>query len=73
MKNITISDDVYRKLKCLKAGRTFSETIDELIRFNVGVRIDHLLELGKSATGREDELERLVNGMRKRAKAGFVT
>ncbi|AHC50950.1 antitoxin [Sulfolobus acidocaldarius SUSAZ] len=32
-KVITISDDVYDKLSKLKKGRSFSETINELIEF----------------------------------------
>jgi predicted CopG family antitoxin len=69
MKTITISDDAYRKLESIKDGRSFSETIEALIRASVSKRIDKLLGLGSFTTGKEDELERVVEGIRKRAKA----
>jgi len=72
MKTITISDETYARLGSIKAGRSFSETIDEVISSNVGVRIDKLNDLSTGATGREDELARVVEGIRKRTKARTV-
>lgn len=69
MKTITISDETYRRLESVKAGRSFSETIDGLISGSVSVRIDRLLELGSRSTGREDELAKVVEGVRKRTRA----
>lgn len=72
MKTITISDDTYRRLESIKSGRSFSETIDGLISKSVGERIDHILRLGSYKTGREDELEKVVEGIRKRTRARAV-
>jgi predicted CopG family antitoxin len=69
MKTITISDDTYRRLESLKEGRSFSETIEGLIASSVASRIDRLLELGSSKTGREDELAEVVKGIRERTRA----
>ncbi len=69
MKTITISDEAYKRLESVKDGRSFSETIDALITANVGKRIERLLALSSQSTGREDELERVVEGIRKRTKA----
>ena len=70
MKTITISDETYRRLESVKAGISFSETIDGLISPNVSDRMDHLLEISSSdASGREEELSRVVQGIRKRARA----
>jgi predicted CopG family antitoxin len=70
MKTITISDETYRKLGAVKNGRSFSETIDSLISKNVALRIDNLLEIvPKHSTGREDELAKVVEGIRKRTRA----
>ena len=68
MKTITISDDAYRRLESLKGGRSFSETIEGLIAGSAGARIDRLLELGFSKTGREDELSEVVKGIRERTR-----
>ena len=68
MKTITISDDAYRRLESLKGGRSFSETIEGLIAGSAGARIDSLLELGFSKTGREDELSEVVKGIRERTR-----
>ncbi len=74
MKTITISDDAYKKLESLKAGRSFSETIEMLISDAVNKRIDRLLELDKKyATRREDELSSIVREVRKRAGARTTT
>ena len=72
MKTITISDETYSRLESIKAGRSFSETIDEIISSNVGVTIDRLKALSGGATGREDELARVVEGIRKRTRARTV-
>jgi predicted CopG family antitoxin len=69
MKTITISDDAYRKLESMKSGRSFSETIEGLISSSVSSRIDRLLGLASFATGKEDELAGVVDGIRKRARA----
>ena len=69
MKTITISDDAYRRLESLKGGRSFSETLEGLIAGSAGARIDRLLELGVSKTGREDELSEVVKGIRERTRA----
>ncbi len=50
MKTLTISDEVYAKLEQLKDGKSFSELIDELIRANVSLRIEKLLELSRYET-----------------------
>lgn len=71
MKTITISDETYRRLEFIKAGRSFSETIDGLISENIATRIDHLLETHSSATGKEDELSKVVAGIRKRTKVTY--
>ncbi|HKW04638.1 MAG TPA: antitoxin VapB family protein [Nitrososphaerales archaeon] len=73
MKTITISDETYKKLESVKAGRSFSETIDSLISSNANVTIDRLLELGSYSTGRESELANVVEGIRRRAKARSST
>ncbi|MDJ0269953.1 MAG: hypothetical protein NXY59_05315 [Aigarchaeota archaeon] len=52
---------VYAKLEQLKNGKSFSELIDELIRANVSLRIEKLLELSRYETGREDELASIVS------------
>ena len=65
MKTITISDEVYAKLERLKGGRSFSELIDQLITANTSRRIEKLLELKNYETGREEELLRLVEKIRK--------
>lgn len=70
MKTITISDETYKKLEVIKNGRSFSETIDNLIAKNVSTQIDNLLEIiPKRSTGREDELAKVVEGIRKRTRA----
>jgi predicted CopG family antitoxin len=69
MKTITISDDAYRRLESIKAGRSFSETIEGLISSSVGARMDRLMALSSRSTGREDELAKVVEGVRKRTKA----
>ena len=69
MKTITISDETYKRLISIKHGRSFSETIDGLVSTNVGERIDRLLKLESYRTGREDELAKLVEGVRKRTRA----
>jgi predicted CopG family antitoxin len=69
MKTITISGDAYRKLESMKSGRSFSETIEGLIAASTSSRIDHLLELSSDRTGREDELSRVVEGIRRRTRA----
>ena len=69
MKTITISDDTYRRLENLKGRRSFSETIEGLIAGSAGTRIDMLLGLGSSKTGREDELAEVVKGIRRRTRA----
>lgn len=69
MKTITISDETYKKLEVIKNGRSFSETIDNLIAKNVSTQIDNLLEIiPKRSTGREDELAKVVEGIRKRTR-----
>jgi predicted CopG family antitoxin len=72
MKTITISDDAYRRLESLKAGRSFSETIESLIAGRVEARIDKILEVGSRGTGREDELSEIVAGIRRRTKARTI-
>ena len=72
MKTITISDEAYKKLESVKAGRSFSETIEMLISASVNKRIDRLLELGSHSTGREDELRSIVHGIRKRTRARVI-
>jgi len=72
MKTITISDETYARLESIKAGRSFSETIDEVISSNVGIRVDKLNALSTAATGREDELAKVVQGIRKRTRARTV-
>jgi predicted CopG family antitoxin len=69
MKTITISDETYKRLESIKHGRSFSETIDGLVSANVGERIDRLVKLESYKTGRESELARVVEGVRKRTKA----
>jgi len=69
MKTITISDETYKRLESIKHGRSFSETIDGLVSANVGERIDRLLRLESYRTGREDELAKVVEGVRKRTRA----
>lgn len=69
MKRITISDETYGRLESMKAGRSFSETIDRLISSSVGSRIDRLLGLASSATGGEEELASVANEIRKRARS----
>jgi predicted CopG family antitoxin len=70
MKTITIGDDTYRRLESVKGGKSFSETIDQLISSSVTNRIDRLLEIGPSfKTGREEELLKIVRATRKRAQA----
>ncbi len=64
MKTITISDEVYEKLERLKGRRSFSELLDYLIKANVDLRIDRLLELS-GGRGREVELEKIVESIRK--------
>lgn len=73
MKTITISDDTYRRLESIKSGRSFSETIDGLISKSVGERIDHILKSESYKTGREAELEKVVEGIRKRTRARTVS
>lgn len=65
MKTLTISDEVYAKLEQLKDGKSFSELIDELIRANVSLRIEKLLELSRYETGREDKLASIVSWVRR--------
>lgn len=72
MKTITISDETYRRLESIKAGRSFSETIDGLISASVSTRIDRLVGLASGSTGREDELGKVVEGIRKRTRARTV-
>ncbi|MCS7119408.1 MAG: antitoxin VapB family protein [Archaeoglobaceae archaeon] len=67
MKTITISDDVYEKLARLKGKRSFSETIDDLIRKNVEKRIEMLIASAEK-TGNEKELERIYKEIRKEFK-----
>ena len=43
MKTITISDDVYEKLVKIKGKKSFSATIEELIRRNTEKRIEMLI------------------------------
>jgi len=69
MKTITISDETYRRLESIKSGRSFSETINSLISKSVGERIDHILNLESYKTGREAELDKIVEGIRKRTRA----
>ncbi|HZW55834.1 MAG TPA: antitoxin VapB family protein [Nitrososphaerales archaeon] len=69
MKTITISDETYKRLESVKAGRSFSETIDGLISANVEKTIDRLLALSSHSTGREAELASVVEGIRKRTRA----
>jgi len=69
MKTITISDEAYRRLESIKAGRSFSETISALISANVGERIDRLVALQAYKTGREDELAKVIEETRKRTRA----
>ncbi|MDV3243571.1 MAG: antitoxin VapB family protein [Nitrososphaerales archaeon] len=69
MKTITISDETYRRLESMKAGRSFSETIDGLISSSVSSRIDRLLGLASFTTGTEEELANVVNEIRKRARS----
>ncbi len=69
MKTITISDETYKRLESIKSGRSFSATIDSLISASVGERIDRLMRLESYKTGREDELSKIVEGIRKRTKA----
>jgi len=64
MKTITISDDVYEKLKRLKGKKSFSAVIDELTRKNVEKRIEMLIGLAEE-TGYEGELERVSKEIRK--------
>ena len=72
MKTITISDETYRRLESVKAGRSFSETIDGLIAASVGTSIDKLIGLSAHSTGREDELAKVVEGIRRRTRARTV-
>lgn len=73
MKTITISDETYKKLVAVKDGRSFSETIDSLISKNVSLRIDNLLEIvPMHTTGREDELGKVVEEIRKRTTVGLT-
>jgi predicted CopG family antitoxin len=69
IKTIAISDDTHGRLESTKSGRSFSETIDSLISKSVGERIDNLLKLEPFRTGREAESGKVVEGIRKRAKA----
>ena len=69
MKTITISDETYRRLEAIKSGRSFSETIDGLISRSVGERIDRIVSLGLYKTGREAELGKVVEGIRKRTRS----
>ena len=72
MKTITISDETYRRLESIKSGRSFSETIDSLISKSVGERIDHIINLGAYKTGREAELGKIVEGIRKRTRSRHI-
>ncbi len=69
MKTNTISDETYRMLESVKAGRSFSATIEGLIAGGVSTRIDRLIDLGSRSTGREAELAKVVGEIRKRTKA----
>jgi predicted CopG family antitoxin len=69
MRTITISDETYKRLESIKHGRSFSETIDGLVSANVGERIDRIVKLESYRTGREDELAKVVEGIRKRTRA----
>ncbi len=69
MKTITISDETYKRLESIKHGRSFSETINWLVSANVGERIDRIVKLESYRTGREDELAKIVEGVRKRTRA----
>lgn len=72
MKTITISDEAYRRLESLKAGRSFSETIEGLIAGRVEIRVDSLLKLSTRKTGREDELAEIVERIRRKTRARTV-
>ena len=65
VKTIAIGDEVYRKLVSIKGDETFSEVIDELISRNVDVRIRKVLELAEAGTERVEELERIVEEIRR--------
>lgn len=69
MKTITISDEVYSKLEALKGSKSFTELIDQLIKANVSIRIDRVIELSRYKTGREEELAELVGKVRKEFRA----
>jgi len=65
VKTIAIGGEVYRKLVSIKGDETFSEVIDELISRNVDVRIRKVLELAEAGTERVEELERIVEEIRR--------
>jgi predicted CopG family antitoxin len=69
MKTITISDETYKRLESIKHGRSFSQTIDRLVSANVSERIDRIVKLESYKTGRETELAKVVQGVRKRTRA----
>lgn len=73
-KNIAVSDDVYRKLKREKDGRSFSEVIEE--KLETGGRIADVTGTGildrETYEGVKDDVERLSRGTETRLEEEFA-
>jgi len=71
LKTITVSDEVYRKLISIKGDRTFSQVIDELIRRDVERRVEKLIEVAASRPEGVEDLEEIVESIRKLFRMRF--
>jgi predicted CopG family antitoxin len=70
MKTIMISDETYRKLASIKGKKSFTNLLSEMVDRLKQTNKSEILKFAGIMNGKEaDELQRLVAGIRKRAKA----
>jgi len=70
MKTIMVSDEAYRKLASIKDGKSFTDTISELVDRLKQTNTKEIMKFAGIMSKEEaDDLQKIVAEIRKRAKA----